>query len=102
MVWFRFGQPLIDFKWKVCAGRNRRTGEEDILLVVDSQLPSHQELLHTTAASCKLVPRFKISGVLHKSYWALSLTLRYLLFVSQELEEMAGEHAQMHELQQIV
>ncbi|MQL68793.1 hypothetical protein Taro_001089 [Colocasia esculenta] len=37
-----------------------------------------------------------------KSYWALSLTLRYLLFVSQELEEMASEHAQMHELQQTV
>ncbi|MQL97619.1 hypothetical protein Taro_030313 [Colocasia esculenta] len=58
-----FGLPLIDFKWTVCAGHSRRTGEKDVLLVVDSQLPSHQELLHTTPASCKLVPRVWVKSI---------------------------------------
>ncbi|MQM20145.1 hypothetical protein Taro_053159, partial [Colocasia esculenta] len=40
--------------------RSRRTGEEYVLLVVDPQLPSPQELLHTTPASCKLVPRLQM------------------------------------------
>ncbi|MQL83384.1 hypothetical protein Taro_015877, partial [Colocasia esculenta] len=33
---------------KSTKGRRRRTREEDVLLVVDPKLPSHQELLHTT------------------------------------------------------
>ncbi|MQM09522.1 hypothetical protein Taro_042397 [Colocasia esculenta] len=38
------------------SGRDRSqqtNGEEDELLVIDPQLPSHQELLHTTPASSK-------------------------------------------------
>ncbi|MQL88283.1 hypothetical protein Taro_020840 [Colocasia esculenta] len=56
-VWFRFDLPFVDFKMTVCAGRSRHNGEEDELLVVVPQLLSHQELLHTTPASSKLVPR---------------------------------------------
>ncbi|MQL68478.1 hypothetical protein Taro_000751 [Colocasia esculenta] len=56
-VWFRFDSPLVDFKRVVCAGRSRREGEEERLLVVVPQLLSHQELLHTTLASSKFVPR---------------------------------------------
>ncbi|MQM07339.1 hypothetical protein Taro_040178 [Colocasia esculenta] len=41
----------------ICAGRSRRNGEEDELLVVVPQLLSRQELFHTTPASSKLVPR---------------------------------------------
>ncbi|MQL89147.1 hypothetical protein Taro_021714 [Colocasia esculenta] len=39
----RFDLPLVDFKMTVCAGRSRRNGEEDELLVVVPQLLSHQE-----------------------------------------------------------
>ncbi|MQL73290.1 hypothetical protein Taro_005628, partial [Colocasia esculenta] len=53
----RFDFPVVDFKMTVCAGRSRRNGEEDELLVVVPQLLSHQELLDTTPASSKLVPR---------------------------------------------
>ncbi|MQL85345.1 hypothetical protein Taro_017876 [Colocasia esculenta] len=42
---------------RVATGRSRRMGEEDELGMLDLLLSSLQELLHTTPASCKLVPR---------------------------------------------